>query len=97
MCANRLDTRGGIHDGWKSRGAALTIFALLFALLAISDFLKPFHLDPSAGFVFLGTKLTGSANAIMGPLFGIVLWPMHTASGRCAGLRCHRVRLLLRG
>jgi len=57
----------------KSRGATLTIFALLFALLAISNFLKPFHLDPNAGFVFLGTKLTGTANAIMGPLFGIIL------------------------
>jgi len=57
----------------KSRGATLTIFALLFALLAISNFLKPFHLDPNAGFVFLGTKLTGAANAIMGPLFGFLL------------------------
>lgn len=57
----------------KSRGVVLTIFALLFAGLAISDFLKPFHLDPSAAFVFLGTKLTGTANAIMGPLFGIFL------------------------
>jgi hypothetical protein len=57
----------------KSRGAALTIFALLFVLLAISNFLKPFHLDPNAGFVFLGHKLTGTANAVMGPLFGILL------------------------
>ncbi len=57
----------------KSRGVTLTIFAVLFAILAISNFLKPFHLDPSAGFVFLGTKLTGAANAIMGPLFGIIL------------------------
>jgi predicted PurR-regulated permease PerM len=57
----------------KSRGTTLTIFAVLFALLAISNFLKPFHLDPSAGFVFLGTKLTGTANAVMGPLFGIIL------------------------
>jgi len=57
----------------KSRGTALTIFALLFALLAISDFLKPFHLGSNEGFVFLGTKLTGAANAVMGPLFGIFL------------------------
>jgi hypothetical protein len=57
----------------KSRGATLTIFALLFAVLAISNFLKPFHLDPNEGFVFLGTKLTGAANAVMGPLFGIIL------------------------
>ncbi len=57
----------------KSRGVTLTIFAVLFALLAISNFLKPFHLELNEGFVFLGTKLTGSANAVMGPLFGIIL------------------------
>ncbi len=57
----------------KSRGVTLTIFAVLFALLAISDFLKPFHLELNEGFVFLGTKLTGAANAVMGPLFGIIL------------------------
>ncbi len=57
----------------KSRGPALTILALLFVLLAISDFLKPFHLNPNVGFVFAGTKLTGTANAIMGPLFGLFL------------------------
>jgi len=57
----------------KSRGAALTIFALVFVLLAISDFLKPFHLDPNAGFVFLGTKLSGTRNQVIGPLFGVCL------------------------
>ncbi len=57
----------------KSRGVTLTIFAVLFALLAISNFLKPFHLELNEGFVFLGTKLTGAANAVMGPLFGIIL------------------------
>ncbi|HXM89359.1 MAG TPA: hypothetical protein VN916_07875 [Candidatus Acidoferrum sp.] len=68
----------------KSRGAALTVFALLFGLLAISNFLKPFSHDPGVGLVFMGTKLTGTANAIMGPLFGIALvifaygiWRMH--------------------
>jgi hypothetical protein len=57
----------------KSRGVTLTIFALLLAFVAITDFLKPFHLFPNDGFVFLGTKLTGTANAIMGPLFGIII------------------------
>ena len=57
----------------KSRGTALTIFAVLFLLLAISDFLKPFHLEPNAGFVFLGHKLAGRANGVMGPLFGFLL------------------------
>ena len=57
----------------KSRGAALTIFALLFVLLAISDFAKPIFESPGVGFVFLGHRLTGTANAVMGPLFGILL------------------------
>jgi hypothetical protein len=55
----------------KPRGTALTIFALLFVLLAISDFAKP--LQSNANFVFLGTKMTGTGNAVMGPLFGVCL------------------------
>jgi hypothetical protein len=57
----------------KSRGAALTIFALLFGLLAISNFSKPFSHDPHIGFVFMGVRLHGTGNAIMGPLFGFLL------------------------
>jgi hypothetical protein len=57
----------------ESRGVTLTIFALLFAIVAITNFLKPFHLFPNDGFVFLGTKLTGFANAIVAPLFGMFL------------------------
>ena len=57
----------------KSRGAALTTFALLFVLLAISNFLKPFSHDPGVGFVFMGVRLHGTGNAIMGPLFGFLL------------------------
>jgi hypothetical protein len=57
----------------KSRGLALTIFVLLYVLLAISDFAKPFSHSPGVGFVFAGTRLTGTANAIMGPLFGLFL------------------------
>lgn len=57
----------------KSRGTTLTILALLFVLLAISNFLKPFSHDPGVGLVFLGVKLQGSGNAIMAPLFGLLL------------------------
>ncbi len=57
----------------KKRGAILTIFAVLFGLLAISNFMKPLRMSPDVGFVFLGTKLSGVANAIMGPLFGLLL------------------------
>jgi hypothetical protein len=56
------------------RGRALSLFALLFALLAISNFLKPFRFEGSeTGFVFFGQRLSGTANALMGPLFGIYL------------------------
>jgi hypothetical protein len=57
----------------SSRGPVLTAFAVLFAILALSNFLKPFHLDPNAGFVFLGAKTRGLANAILGPAFGALL------------------------
>jgi hypothetical protein len=57
----------------KSRGAVLTTFAVLFTILAVSNFSKPFHLDPNAGFVFFGVKTQGIANAILGPVFGLML------------------------
>jgi hypothetical protein len=57
----------------STRGAALTMCAALFALLAVSNFSKPFHLSPNAGFVFLGVKTHGLANAILGPAFGLLL------------------------
>ena len=57
----------------KPRGVTLTIFALLFVLLAISDFSKPFSHDPGIGFVCLGVRQSGTANAILGTLFGIGL------------------------
>ena len=57
----------------KSRGVTLTIFAILFAIIAITNFLKPFHLFPNDGFVLMGTKLTGTANAIVAPLFGAIV------------------------
>jgi hypothetical protein len=57
----------------KSRGPVLTTFAVLFAILALSNFSKPFHLDPNAGFVFFGVKTHGIANAVLGPVFGLML------------------------
>jgi len=51
----------------------LRAFAVLFALLSLSNLLKPFKLSPEVGFVLLGTRLSGTANAIAGPLFGIYL------------------------
>src|SRR5215813_14826318 len=55
-----------------TRGPILTVFAILFALLAVSNFSKPLSRG-RAGFVFFGTKTTGLANAILGPAFGIFL------------------------
>ena len=53
---------------------AFTIFAGLFALLATSNFLKPLQIGgDQTGLVFFGQRLSGSANAIAGPLFGLFL------------------------
>jgi len=56
------------------RGPLLTVFALLFGLLAISNFSKPLAGKPGeVGFVFFGERLAGTPNAIIGPLFGLYL------------------------
>jgi hypothetical protein len=59
----------------SKRGRALTVFAILFGILAISNLLKPLQLggDQQTGFVFFGQRLGGTANAIAGPLFGLYL------------------------
>ncbi len=57
----------------KNRGALLTIFAIALGLMAVSNFSKPFKMSPNVGFVFFGTKLSGMANTIVAPLFGILL------------------------
>lgn len=56
-----------------NRGPVLSTVAVLFALLAVSNLLKPILEDQHTGFVFFGQRLTGTANAIAGPLFGIYL------------------------
>ena len=57
----------------RPRGVTLTIFAVLFALLAVSNFLKPVLASAQTGFVFFGTRTSGLENAILGPLFGLLL------------------------
>lgn len=57
----------------RERGTALTIFAILFGILAISNMTKPLQIGDSTGFVFLGQRTSGLANMILGPLFGIYL------------------------
>jgi hypothetical protein len=56
------------------RSGALTILAILFAILAMSDILKPLHLEgPTTGLVFFGRRLSGTPNAVLGPILGIFL------------------------
>jgi hypothetical protein len=57
------------------RGWPLTICAIGFGPLAISDLTKPLSQshDPQAGLVFFGTKLTGTADLIIAPLFAAFL------------------------
>jgi hypothetical protein len=57
------------------RGLLLTVCAIGFGVLAISDLTEPFSQlhDPQAGLVFFGTKLTGTAGLIIAPLFAAFL------------------------
>ncbi|HJW69763.1 MAG TPA: hypothetical protein VJ829_10435 [Candidatus Binatia bacterium] len=58
----------------RERGPFLTTAAVLFALLGISNLLKPLQIGgQQTGFVFFGQRLAGTANTILGPLFGIAL------------------------
>jgi hypothetical protein len=59
----------------EQRGPALTTFAILFGMLAVSNLLKPLQMGgpEHTGFVFFGQRTTGTANAVLGPLFGIYL------------------------
>ncbi|HSD09828.1 MAG TPA: hypothetical protein VLF14_02520 [Candidatus Binatia bacterium] len=61
----------------KARGGVLTTLAVLLGLLALSNFMKPISQtlapESTAGFVFFGHRLHGLANAIVGPLFGLLL------------------------
>jgi hypothetical protein len=57
------------------RRLPLKLCAIAFSLLAISDLTKPFSQshDPHAGLVFFGTKLIGTADLIIAPLFAAFL------------------------
>ena len=55
------------------RGWFLTVCAVLFAVLALSNFLKPVLADAHTGFVFFGHRLSGVPNDVIGPVFGLIL------------------------
>jgi hypothetical protein len=60
--------------GDSKRGTLLTTIAILFAILAITDILKPLKLEgPTTGLVFFGTRQTGTSNMLLGPLMGLIL------------------------
>jgi len=62
------------HDWCAMRfRVPLRIFAVLFMLLAVSNFLKPLQWNQEVGFVLLGRRLSGTANLIAGPAFGLYL------------------------
>jgi hypothetical protein len=57
-----------------NQSRTLKVFAVLFALLAVSNLLKPLQIGgEQTGFVFFGQRLSGTANMIAGPLFGLYL------------------------
>lgn len=56
------------------RGPALTLIAVVLALLAVSNLLKPFQLEGAeTGLVFLGRRLSPGGSSIAGPLVAIYL------------------------
>ncbi len=57
----------------RSRGAALTILAILLSLMVLSNLHKPFAHHPGEGFVFFGTRLSGTANTIVAPIFALII------------------------
>jgi hypothetical protein len=83
--ATRLaqDQRGSVSGGkihmeanameQRNRGVILTLCAIGFVLVAISNLLKPVMADAQTGFVFFGTRTTGLANDFLGPLFANIL------------------------
>ncbi len=58
----------------SQRSTALTTLAILFAILAVSDILKPLYLEgPTTELVLFSKRLSGAPIAILGPLLGIFL------------------------
>lgn len=57
----------------RPRSRALTGFAVLFGILAVSNLLKGLRIGAETGFVFLGERLTGTPNAALGAAFGLYL------------------------
>jgi hypothetical protein len=75
------------------RGRLLTTAAVLFALLGVSDLVKPLQLlGDRTGMVLFGRRLAGTANAVWGPLFGVFLLAYATAIWRMRRAALHMGR-----
>ena len=70
-------SNASLETSSESRGTFLTVMAVLFVVLAISDFTKALQYanNPAVGgLVVVGHKFEGVAiNLVLGPLFGMVL------------------------
>jgi hypothetical protein len=71
----------------SERGTWLSVAAALFALLGVTNLLKPLELNSEQGFVLFGQRLSGTPNLVAGPLFGLFLlafawaiWTMRSAA-----------------
>jgi hypothetical protein len=51
----------------------LRTFAVLFAVLAVSNVTKVFEFEPEHGLVFLGRRQSGAPNMVLAPIFGAYL------------------------
>jgi hypothetical protein len=60
----------------------LRIFAILFALLAVSNLTKPLELSVEQGFVFFGRRLAGTPNLIAAWAFAVLLFAYAAALWR---------------
>ena len=60
----------------------LRVFAVLFALLAVSNLTKPLGLSVEQGFVFFGRRLSGTPNLIAAWSFAVFLFAYAAALWR---------------
>jgi hypothetical protein len=60
-------------DGVPAGRTAMRTVALLFALMALSNLLKPFAYTEGVGFVLLGQRLAGTANVVASLGFSVFL------------------------
>jgi hypothetical protein len=63
----------GLTMADRQPGTTLKVFAVLFGILAISNLGKGLRIGAETGFVFLGERLTGTPNAVLGAIFGLYL------------------------